>query len=246
MFSGKNVLLLGATGGIGSTLAGEISKEGGKLILVARNEDKLLALKDKLSNHAIVKSVDITQFEQMKTVVKESLEAFDQIDVMIHAVGSIILKPLHALKVEEFHETLNLNLVSAFNALKCIVRPMMRKKHGSVVFISSVAGSTGLTNHEAISAAKGGLEAMIRSAAITYAKRGVRINGVALGLVDTPLSKKLTSSQAALEASEKLHPLGRIGEPKDAIPAVLYLASDKSSWVTGTIMHVDGGISAGK
>jgi NAD(P)-dependent dehydrogenase (short-subunit alcohol dehydrogenase family) len=182
----------------------------------------------------------------MKTIMNESLEAFDQIDIMIHAVGSIVLKPLHVLKVEEFHETLNLNLISAFNALKCVIRPMMRKKHGSVVFISSVAGSTGLMNHEAISAAKGGLEAMIRSAAITYAKRGVRINGVALGLVNTPLSKKLTNSETALKASEKLHPLGRIGGPKDVIPAVLYLASDESSWVTGEIIHVDGGISAGK
>lgn len=122
----------------------------------------------------------------------------------------------------------------------------MRRRSGSIIIISSVAGTKGLRNHEAISAAKGGLEAMIRSAAITYASRGIRFNGVALGLVDTPLSAaaKLTSSQKAKDISNKLHPLGRIGKPQDVVGAILYLASDKSSWQTGTIIPVDGGMKA--
>ena len=123
---------------------------------------------------------------------------------------------------------------------------MMKQKKGSIVVISSVAGSTGLAYHEAISAAKGGLEAMIRSAAISYAKRGIRFNAVALGLVDTPLSEPFTSSEVNLKASQELHPLGRIGKPEDVVSAILYLASDESSWTTGSIIHVDGGISAGK
>ena len=97
---------------------------------------------------------------------------------------------------------------------------MMTNKSGSVVVISSVAGSKGLINHEAISAAKGGLESMIRSASVTYAKRGIRFNGVALGLIDTPLAKFLTENEISRKASESLHPMGRIGKPEDVVEAI--------------------------
>jgi NAD(P)-dependent dehydrogenase (short-subunit alcohol dehydrogenase family) len=125
-----------------------------------------------------------------------------------------------------------------------VVRKMMSQKSGNVVIISSVAGAKGLMNHEAISAAKGGLESMIRSASVTYAKRGIRFNGVALGLVDTPLSKFLTQNEISIKASESLHPMGRIGKPEDVVEAILYLASDDSSWVTGSIIPIDGGMKA--
>lgn len=246
MFEDKTVLLLGATGGIGSALAQKISKLGGNLILGARNENKLLQLQQNLPNKSIICSIDATKFDELKKIVALGIETFGSIDILIHSVGSIVLKPIHALSEEDFRETLELNLVSAFLSIKSVIRKMMKQKHGSIVVISSVAGSTGLANHEAISAAKGGLEAMIRSASLSYAKRGIRFNAVALGLVDTSLSKSLTSNELALESSIKLHPLGRIGQPDDIVDAVLYLASSNSSWTTGTIIHVDGGIAAGK
>lgn len=121
---------------------------------------------------------------------------------------------------------------------------MVKNKSGSIIVISSAAGSKGLMNHEGISAAKGGLEAMVRSAAVTYAKRGVRINGVALGLVETPLSEFLTTNDLSLKASVSLHPMVRIGKPSDAAGAVLYLASDDAAWTTGVILPVDGGMTA--
>jgi len=121
---------------------------------------------------------------------------------------------------------------------------MLNRKNGNIVIISSIAGSKGLLNHEAISAAKGGLEAMIRSASVTYAKRGIRFNGVALGLGDTPLAKFLTQNEISMKASESLHPMGRIGKPEDVVEAILYLASDDSSWVTGVIIPIDGGMKA--
>jgi NAD(P)-dependent dehydrogenase (short-subunit alcohol dehydrogenase family) len=121
---------------------------------------------------------------------------------------------------------------------------MLSQKSGSVVVISSVAGSKGLLNHEAISAAKGGLEAMIRSASVTYAKRGIRFNTVAPGLVDTPLARFLTGNEMSKRASVSMHPMGRIGEPRDIADAVMHLASDESSWVTGVVLPVDGGMKA--
>ncbi len=245
MLENKVILLLGATGGIGSQIARKASESGAKLILVARTEPKLKHLKEDLDG-AISIQADVTNPDDLKKVVEESINHFGRIDVLIHAVGSILLKPIHALKNEEFEDIIKLNLNSAFYAIRSVIRGMMRNKNGSVIVISSVAGSKGLRNHEAISAAKGGLESMIRSAAITYASRGIRFNGVALGLVDTPLAAgaKLTTNEKALEISNKMHPLGRIGKPVDIVDAILYLASDKSSWVTGTIIPIDGGLAA--
>jgi NAD(P)-dependent dehydrogenase (short-subunit alcohol dehydrogenase family) len=245
MLENKVILLLGATGGIGSEIARKASKLGAKLILVARTLSKLKEIEKDLNN-VISIAADVTKSGDLERVVKESEKSFGKIDVLIHAVGSIVLKPLHTLKKEEFEHILELNLTSAFLAIKAVIRSMIRKKEGSIIVISSVAGSKGIRNHEAISAAKGGLEGMIRSAAITYASRGIRFNAVALGLVDTPLAAeaKLTTNEKALEISNKMHPLGRIGKPEDIVDAILYLASNNSSWVTGAIIPVDGGLAA--
>ena len=244
MFENQVILILGATGGIGSAVAKKASELGAKIVLVARSNENLKKLESQLKN-AISIQADVTKQENLKRVVEEVEEKVGGIDILIHAVGSILLKPIHILKLEEFEETIKLNLTSAFLAIKAVIRGMMRKKKGSIVIISSVAGSKGLRNHEAISAAKGGLESMIRSAAVTYASKGIRFNGVALGLVDTPLSAraKLTTNEKALKISNDMHPLGRIGKPEDIVDAILYLASEKSSWVTGTIIPIDGGLA---
>ena len=244
MFENQVILILGATGGIGSAVAKKALELGAKIVLVARSNENLKKLESQLKN-AISIQADVTKQENLKRVVEEVEEKVGTIDILIHAVGSILLKPIHILKLEEFEETIKLNLTSAFLAIKAVIRGMMRKKKGSIVIISSVAGSKGLRNHEAISAAKGGLESMIRSAAVTYASKGIRFNGVALGLVDTPLSAraKLTTNEKALKISNEMHPLGRIGKPEDIVEVILYLASDRSSWVTGAIIPIDGGLS---
>ncbi|UCD01743.1 MAG: SDR family oxidoreductase [Promethearchaeota archaeon] len=245
MLEEKVILLLGATGGIGSKIAEKAFKKGARLVLVARNQENLKYLSDKL-NKAEFYPGDARNFSFLQDIVKKVEEKFEKIDVLIHCVGSIILKPIHVISPEEFKETIDLNLTSAFLAIKAVIKGMMRRKSGSVIVISSGAASKGLRNHECISAAKGGLESMIRSAAITYAPRGIRFNGVALGLVNTPLAKKanLTTSEKTLEISNKMHPLGRIGTPNDIVDAILYLASDRSSWVTGVIIPIDGGLVA--
>jgi NAD(P)-dependent dehydrogenase (short-subunit alcohol dehydrogenase family) len=245
MLEEKIILLLGATGGIGSRVAEESFNKGATLILVARDEDRLKKLSKKLEG-ADFYTGDIRDFSFLQNIVEKIQKKYGKIDVLINCVGNILLKPIHILTQEEFQETLDLNLISSFLAIKAVIRGMMRKKSGAVIVISSVAGSKGLRNHEAISAAKGGLESMIRSAAITYAPRGIRFNAIALGLVDTPLSKeaKLTTSEKALEVSNNMHPLGRIGTPEDIVGAILYLASDQSSWVTGVVIPIDGGLAA--
>jgi NAD(P)-dependent dehydrogenase (short-subunit alcohol dehydrogenase family) len=246
MFKDKVIMVLGATGGIGSVVSQKIADKGGRLVLLARTEENLKALQEKLPGQSLIIPGDATNGKFLTEAVKQTKEKFGKIDVLIHCIGSIVLKPIHSLPEKLFKETLELNLVSPFLAIKAVIREMMKNKQGSIVVVSSVAGSTGLKYHEAISAAKGGLEAMIRSAAITYAKRGIRFNGVALGMVDTPLAQPFLSNELQQKASKELHPLQRIGTPEDAAEAIVYLASSASSWVTGTIIPVDGGIAAGQ
>jgi NAD(P)-dependent dehydrogenase (short-subunit alcohol dehydrogenase family) len=162
---------------------------------------------------------------------------------LVNLAGSILLKPAHSTSAAEFDETIRLNLVTAFSVVRAAARHM-RAAGGSVVLMSSCAARTGLPNHEAISAAKAGVEGLVRSAAATYASGGLRFNAVAPGLVDTPMAERLVKNEAALKASLALHPLGRIGAPGDVARAIEFLLDPANSWITGQTWYVDGGLSA--
>lgn len=245
-FKNKTVIIIGATGGIGSETAKRISEEGGNLILAARNISKLEHLQSKLKTKSVIKSTDATNFIDIENAVKAGENEFGSIDILIHSAGSIVLKSLQTTSEEIFRETLEINLISPFLSIKAVLNGMLKNRSGSIVVVSSAAASTGLTNHEAISAAKGGLESMIRSSAITYAKRGIRFNAVALGLVDTPLARIITTNENSMKVSQALHPMGRIGTPEDVVEGILYLASKDSKWTTGVVLPIDGGLAAGR
>lgn len=178
-------------------------------------------------------------------VVERVEREIGEVDGLVHAVGSILLRPLHALSLDDWRKTLDLNATSAFIAVKSVVPQMMRRKRGSVVLFSTVAARTGLQHHEAIAAAKSAVEGLVRSAAISYARYGVRFNAVAPALTKTELSKNLWANEATLAASIALHPLGRIGLPDDIAAAATYLLSDDASWITGQVLGVDGGLGSG-
>ncbi|MDX1548632.1 MAG: SDR family oxidoreductase, partial [Rhodothermales bacterium] len=121
--------------------------------------------------------------------------------------------------------------------------PMMRNGGGAIVLCSSAVSRTGLVNHEAIAAAKAGINGLVRASAATYANRGVRVNAVAPGLVETPATERITSSEAGRKQSEAMHALGRLGRPDDIAEAIVWLLDgDRSGWVTGQIVGVDGGL----
>ena len=161
--------------------------------------------------------------------------------IKLACVGSILLKPLHLTSDEDWDRTLQLNLTSAFRVTKAVVAK--HRAAMSIALVSSSAAAVGLPNHEAIAAAKAGLEGFVRAAAATYAGRGVRVNAVAPGLVRTPLAARITGSEAALRTSLALHPIGRIGEPDDVAAALEYLLNPAHSWVTGQVIGLDGGMS---
>ncbi len=237
----RSILLLGGTGGIGAALARRLHAEGCRLVLAARDADRLAALGAELG--AATLPLDATDPAAVDAAVALAVERHGRLDGAANCVGSILLKPAHLTSPEEFARTVALNLGTAFNLVRSAARVMVRQGSGSIALVSSVAAQRGLVSHEAIAAAKAGVEALARSAAASYARQGVRVNCVAPGLVRTPLAAALTANEAALKASTALHPLGRIGEPDEVAAALAWLLHPAQGWITGQVLGVDGGMA---
>lgn len=166
-----------------------------------------------------------------------------RIDGAANCAGSILLKPAHLISDAEFADTLAQNLTTAFHVLRAAAKRMMRQEGGgAIVLCSSVAAQRGLLNHEAIAAAKAGVEGLALAAAASYARSGVRINCVAPGLTRTDLTRGITSNEAIAKASAAMHPLGRIGSPDEVASAICWLLDREQSWVTGQVIGIDGGL----
>jgi NAD(P)-dependent dehydrogenase (short-subunit alcohol dehydrogenase family) len=229
-------LIIGATGGVGRALVERLSARGWPLVLAARTTKPLVALAEEHAAEALV-------FDAREALPLEKLFAEQPgISAAVNLAGSILLKPAHMTFDEEFEETLSLNLRTAFSLVRAAGRAM-RERGGSVVLMSSCAATVGLPNHEAISAAKAGVEGLVRAAAATYASARIRFNAVAPGLVDTPMAARITSNDAALRASVAMHPLGRIGSPEDVARMIEFLLDPANDWITGKVVGVDGGLS---
>lgn len=242
-WAGKTIVVFGATGGIGQSLCAELHAKDAKLFLVARDAEKLEALAKKYSG-ARTFTCDVTQSEAVQKTFSEIEAEASPIYGVAHCVGSILLRPAHLTKDEDWAAVIGLNLTSAFYVLRSALLSFNRTQTpGSVVFCSTAAARIGLANHEAIAAAKAGLEGLIRATAATYAAKGIRVNAVAPGLVETPLSARITGNESALRSSLALHPVGRVGQPEDIASALLWFLDPAQTWVTGQILAVDGGLA---
>lgn len=233
----RTAYIAGISGSIGQALAQRLLDQGWTVGGIARSHDKV-----KLDGVTVAQA-DCTDAEAVNAAFDELGEKLGPPRAYVHAVGSILLKPAHTTKNEEWAQTIDLNLNSAFYGLRAAVKAML-KSGGSIALISSTAAQVGLPSHEAIAAAKGGVESLTRSAAATYASKNIRVNSIALGLVESNMSQPMVSSEGARKISEAMHPLGRIGQPGDAASLLAWLISDDASWVTGQAWAVDGGISA--
>jgi NAD(P)-dependent dehydrogenase (short-subunit alcohol dehydrogenase family) len=231
--------ILGATGGVGGELAVRLAGDGAALGITGRNETVLADLAARTSAHA--EPLDADDWAGVERFVADVATRFGRLDGVAHCVGSLLLKPAHLTRREEWDEVMRVNLASAFGALRAAVKSM--QDGGSVVLVSSAAARRGMPNHEAIAAAKAGVIGLTLSAAATYAPRGIRVNCVAPGLTQTPMTEKLTSSPLSLKASLAMHPLGRLGEPADVAGAIAWLLDPQQKWVTGQVIGVDGGLA---
>ncbi len=239
MSTSRTVLIIGASGGIGTALCEKLHLEGVRLILGGRSESKLKPLAEQYGACYLAGNAKDSKY--LSELCELGLQRWGALNGSVNLAGSLLLKAAHSTTEEEFQETLEQNLLTAFNLVRTSVAHM-KKKGGSIVLVSSVAARLGLANHEAIAAAKAGVEGLTLSAAATYASFKIRINAVAPGLVKTPLTEKLTSNEMMLKASTQMHPLNRIGDPDHIASAIAWFLNPEQSWVTGQILGVDGGL----
>lgn len=234
-------VVLGATGGIGTALAHQLASQNANIILGARQAERCSALAEELDADSCI--VDATRLEQVDRCIQLAVQKYGHITGIANCVGSLLLKPLHMTSESEWDTTIETNLRSAFTAVRAGVQAMM-KTGGAIVLCSTAASLAGFPNHEAIAAAKAGINGLTLSAAATYASRGIRVNAVAPGLTRTPLTARLTNSESALKSARAMHALQRIGEPQEVASAIAWLLDPQNSWITGQILAVDGGLSA--
>ena len=233
-------VILGGSGGIGSAVARNLVARGAKVALAARGVERLESLAAELGD-ASTGVVDATDMNAVEDFVRSTAGANEGLDGIVNCVGSILLKAAHQTKEDEWRHTIAANLDSAFATVRAGAK-VMGRSGGSIVLMSSSAARVGLPSHEAIAAAKAGVIGLARSAAATYAGKGIRVNAVAPGLVDTPMSAAITGNELMLKASTAMHPLGRIGSPEEVATLISWLLSDAASWVTGQVIGIDGGL----
>lgn len=237
------ILIVGGAGGIGSAVARKLAARGCKLILTGRNTERLATVAAETGAETF--PLEARDSAAVDAVMQSILASHGRLDGLVNCAGSILLKPAHAITDQEFADTLATNLTTAFYLLRAAARVMMKQTGGgSIVLCSSVAARRGFVNHEAIAAAKAGVEGLALAAAASYARFGVRVNCVAPGLTRTDLTKALTQNETIAKISAALHPLGRIGEPEDVASAIAWLLGTEQQWVTGQVIGVDGGLGS--
>jgi NAD(P)-dependent dehydrogenase (short-subunit alcohol dehydrogenase family) len=238
----RTVLITGAAGGLGQAATTLLQSRGWQVAGVSRDAGRLAGASDSF----LPIEADVSTGEGADAALAACLEHFGAPpDALIHAAGSTLLAPLHRTDEDTYRQTLAANLDSAFFTLRAYVQAALKAKQpGAVVLMSSVVARVGVANHEAIAMAKGGIEALVRSAAASYSPQGIRINAVAPGLTRTPATERLFSAKAAEAQIEAQYPLGRYGAAADLAQAACWLIGDEAGWVTGQVLPVDGGFTA--
>ena len=242
MFRLKNkaVLLTGSTGGIGKEIAFQMSSIGAKLILTGTNEEKLKALSNKLPNDSDYIVSNLDESENIENLSNELNERGYLIDILINNAGITKDNLFLRMKEDEWSSVLNINLYSTVVLTQKIIKGMIKRKSGRVLFITSIIGHSGNPGQSNYSASKAGLTAFSKSIAAEVASRGITVNCIAPGFIKTPMTDKLTEDQQNLIL--KNIPASRFGLPSDVASACIYLSSDEASFITGSTLHVNGGM----
>ena len=230
-FEGKSFLIIGASSGTGFSIAEKLSESGAEVFSTSRDISKNFPGK----KIQLDVSADLSDLNSQLP---------DQLHGLVYCPGTINLKPFTRLTDQDFLNDFNINVLGAVKVIRLIINNLKKAENSSIVLFSTVAVKTGMNFHSSVGASKSAVEGLSISLAAEYANTGVRVNTIAPSLTDTPLAANLLSTPEKREISAKRHPTGRIGTAEDISSAALFLLSEESSWITGQVLHIDGGLSS--
>ncbi|WNC12593.1 3-oxoacyl-[acyl-carrier-protein] reductase [Brevibacillus brevis] len=244
MLAGKTALVTGASRGIGRAIALKLAEAGANVVVnyagsEAAASETVAQIKE-LGRDAIMVRANVSQTEEVNEMFKAALDHFGAIDILVNNAGITRDNLLMRMKEEEWDDVIATNLKGVFNCLKAATRPMMKQRSGKIINITSVVGVLGNPGQANYVAAKAGVIGLTKTAARELATRGITVNAVAPGFIDTEMTAVL--SEEVKEGMMAQIPLGRLGQTDDIASVVLFLASDAANYMTGQTLHVDGGM----
>lgn len=239
--NGKNALVTGASGGIGGVIAEALHARGAHVGLSGTRTEALEALAGRLGSGAHALPADLGHAEGAKNLLADAEQVLGTVDILINNAGMTRDSLSIRMKDEDWQAVLHVNLTAAFQLARGCLRGMIKRRWGRIISVTSIVGVTGNAGQANYAASKAGLIGMSKSLAQEVAKRGITVNCVAPGFIETPMTDALTEKQK--ENLLNAIPSGRLGVPEDVAGAVVYLASDEASYVTGQTVHVNGGMA---
>jgi 3-oxoacyl-[acyl-carrier protein] reductase len=247
--NGKVTIITGASGGIGKSVAQKVLEEGSKVVLVSRNKNKLKKTVEELgkNDNLIYMAADVSHESEVLSVIEQTLTAFDKIDNLVNCAAIINdPTPFHLMTEDQWTNLMNVNLKGTFQPIKAVIPLMIEQRSGNIINISSLLGIRAIPKvpFSVYGVTKAGIIMLTKSIAVEYGQYNIRCNCIAPSTIRSPMMEPYLQDENAKRMLEGSFPLKRIGDPEDVANAILFLASDDSKWITGTVMTLDGGISA--
>ena len=239
----KVAIVTGASRGIGEAIVKQLSSCGAKIILIARNSDQLVAVKETIiSNAGIVESMvgDVSNLNSISEIVTNTIDKWGRIDILVNNAGIARDNIIMRMKEDDWDSVMNINLKGCFNGVKSVARPMIKNKAGRIINITSVIGQIGNAGQSNYAASKAGIMGLTKSMAKELGSRNITVNAVAPGYITTDMTNELNDK--VKEQMKSFIPLGRLGTPDDVANLVCFLASDEAGYITGQTFNVDGGM----
>ncbi|MCH9613958.1 MAG: 3-oxoacyl-[acyl-carrier-protein] reductase FabG [Chlamydiia bacterium] len=246
LLKGKRALITGGTSGLGRAIAKLYAKHGAKICIWGTNEERANSVVEEVlslgAEEASMMLIDVSKTEAVSTAFESLLEKWGGIDIIVNCAGITRDQLLMKMKEEDWDQVMDVNLKSCYNVCRAAVRPMMKQRAGQIINVTSVIGLMGNPGQVNYSASKHGMIGLTRSLAKEVGSRGIRVNGIAPGMFETPMTDVLPEKQR--EALLKQIPMGRLGNPEEIAQTALFLGSDMSEYITGQVITVDGGMLA--